>query len=116
MRTQLPTQGGRAAAQPRYLVLPSHTTLAVPDVLLNPHQPYALRPVRVVQDSTRDSEEAEAAALRGFALFNRRNGALERLFVLEGRGGLLEWTVANTPGRSCLEFPKDVTVGAGVYP
>lgn len=116
MRTQLPTQGGRAAAQPRYLVLPSHTTLAVPDVLLNPHQPYALRPVRVVQDSTRDPEEAEVSALKGFALFNRRNGALERLFVLEERGGLLEWMVANTPGRSCMEPPKDVTVGAGVYP
>lgn len=116
MRTQLLTRGGRAVAQPRYLVLPSQTTLAVSDVLLNPHQPYALRPVRVVQDYTHDPEEAEAAALKGFALFNRRNGALERLFVLEGRGGLLEWTVTNTPGRSCLESPKDVTVGAGVYP
>lgn len=116
MRTQLPTQGGGAAAQPRYLVLPSHTTLAVPDVLLNPHQPYALRSVRVVQDSTGDRDEAEAAALKGFALFNRRSGTLERLFVLEGRGALLEWTLANTPGRLWMESPKDVTVGAGVYP
>ncbi len=114
MNRKLHPPGSGASACPTYLVVPSPLALAIPEVLSNPHLRQAVRPVLVIEGPSSESEPAQDSALKGFALLNRRTGALERLFVLDGRNHLLEWTLPTTPGRSIYDTPKLVSVTAGV--